>query len=62
VETKGTAGQATDENIIWRKRFVCWVLWHTESLDYRYMKVTKLSALGSGRLYLAAHIPSTDFC
>jgi hypothetical protein len=30
VEKYGTAGQATDDNIIWRMRFACWI---TKSTD-----------------------------
>jgi hypothetical protein len=25
IETRGTAGQTTDRNIIWRIRFTCWI-------------------------------------
>jgi len=26
VEKHGRAGQATDDNIIWRMRFACWII------------------------------------
>jgi len=61
VERNGTAGQAIDENIIWRKALCILGLRHPGSLDNLHMHVAKSSALGSGRLYLAADIPSTHF-
>jgi hypothetical protein len=33
-----------------------------ESLDVRHMKVARLSALGTGRLYLPGDTPGTHFC
>jgi len=33
-----------------------------EFLDIQHMKMVSLSALGTGRIFPAGDIPSTDFC
>ena len=43
VEKYGRAGQATDDNAIWRKRFACWI--------------TKATNINSGYAILIAFAP-----
>jgi hypothetical protein len=41
VEKYGRAGQATDDNTIWRMRFACWI---TKAIDTRSEYVTLIAS------------------